>query len=170
MENHEMKLKLGMLLLFSMSTAYSADSGLGLLCAAAAYDAAADAGPPPLIYVGQGPFQCPKCSKVFRWQSGLTRHQGVHTRKKRTYQCIECSKPFQQKFNLDRHMRVHTGERSFKCDECDKTFTQSSNLRAHMRTHTGETPYKCDQDGCERVFADRKNLRNHTLRMHSVKK
>ena len=63
-----MKLKLGMLLLFSMSTAYSADSGFSLLCAAA-ITAIADAEeedlPPPLIYVGQEPFQCTVCSKVF---------------------------------------------------------------------------------------------------------
>ncbi|ESN93341.1 hypothetical protein HELRODRAFT_88911, partial [Helobdella robusta] len=54
-----------------------------------------------------------------------------------------------------------------RCPVCHKHFSRSWLLKGHMRTHTGERPYKCHHPGCSKAFADKSNLRSHTL-IHTV--
>ncbi|TKS86006.1 Zinc finger protein 3 [Collichthys lucidus] len=65
----------------------------------------------------------------------------------KTFKCSECSRMFRQQHQLIRHQRIHTGEKPFSCDVCGKTFSRSSTRNDHMRVHTGEKPYLCKNCG-----------------------
>ena len=56
-----------------------------------------------------------------------------------------------------------SGETRNKCGVCSRVFTRSWLLKGHMRTHTGERPFRCTWPQCQRAFADKSNLRSHTL-------
>lgn len=45
------------------------------------------------------------------------------------YQCSVCKKMFSQKGNLQEHYRIHTGEKPFACEFCARRFTTSSQVR-----------------------------------------
>ena len=55
------------------------------------------------------------------------------------------------------------GDARNKCAVCSRVFTRSWLLKGHMRTHTGERPFRCTWPQCQRAFADKSNLRSHTL-------
>ncbi|KAH8292533.1 hypothetical protein KR054_011586 [Drosophila jambulina] len=66
-----------------------------------------------------------------------------------------------------RHIK-QKGEQ-FTCSNCSRTFNHSWLLVAHMRVHTGERPFVCPEQGCQKSFSDRSNLRTHqrSMRHHN---
>ena len=53
------------------------------------------------------------------------------------FQCIYCSKTFKYEFYLNRHQVVHTGEKNFQCTECGKSFGHKATMLRHVKAHSG---------------------------------
>ncbi|NXW63863.1 ZN777 protein, partial [Eurystomus gularis] len=63
---------------------------------------------------------CAECQKTFKSETGLVKHQQIHTRKTRvsSYTCAECGKSFGRHAELIHHQRTPSGERP-KCSKCE---------------------------------------------------
>ncbi|EPY78053.1 zinc finger protein 517-like protein [Camelus ferus] len=107
--------------------------------------------------------RCVACSKAFKYNSLLRRHQVIHTGAK-PYQCTDCGKAFKQSSILLRHQLIHTEEKPFRCGECGKAFRQGAQLVAHRRVHALEKPFQGGQ--CGKAFGRRFTLSEHR-RIHS---
>ncbi|KAK7498831.1 hypothetical protein BaRGS_00009923 [Batillaria attramentaria] len=84
------------------------------------------------------------------------------------FKCMECNAEFKAIAAYNSHLLGHktndtnSGARN-KCGVCSRVFTRSWLLKGHMRTHTGERPFHCSFPHCNKAFADKSNLRSHTL-------
>ena len=108
-----------------------------------------------------GKWICKICSKEFAQSGSLYIHENGHRGER--VQCLACDKTYGHKSTLKKHMAIHTGELQ-ECPICKKKLSIYHSLELHMRTHTGEKPFKCKY--CEKVFAAKKYLTNHTNRNH----
>ena len=80
----------------------------------------------------------------------------------RIHKCVICGRVFTVLAAFKSHVTTHMKQKN-KCPICGKYFSRSWLLKGHMRIHTGERPYRCDFPGCHRAFADKSNLRSHSL-------
>ena len=83
--------------------------------------------------MGEKPFECDICEKIFISSGALTDHKRVHTGEK-LYECVICKRAFILSSHLTVQKRVHTGEKPYSCDVCQKYFAQSSTLSNHNKT------------------------------------
>ncbi|XP_074065355.1 uncharacterized protein LOC141504313 isoform X2 [Macrotis lagotis] len=111
-------------------------------------------------HIGERPYECNECRKIFSWKCNLTRHLLTHTGTK-PYKCKECGKSFLNHSYLTSHKRIHTGEKPYECGECGKAFSKHSSLTEHERIHTGEKPYKCNK--CGKAFRHRSAIMRHHM-------
>uniref|UniRef100_A0A8C5QXG2 C2H2-type domain-containing protein n=1 Tax=Leptobrachium leishanense TaxID=445787 RepID=A0A8C5QXG2_9ANUR len=78
--------------------------------------------------------QCAKCSKNFKTQNSLRRHQASHAKVPVILSCPrdDCKETFGTVFNLTHHKRkVHLGLQTHRCyhSGCNRTFCMSESLR-----------------------------------------
>ncbi|XP_055548649.1 testis-specific zinc finger protein topi [Wyeomyia smithii] len=57
--------------------------------------------------------------------------------------------------------------RPYLCELCGKTYTQSSHLWQHLRFHNGIRPFTCPEEGCNRSFTIRPDLKDHIRKCHT---
>ncbi|XP_070508763.1 zinc finger protein pita-like [Chironomus tepperi] len=115
-------------------------------------------------------YSCKYCSKKFKVQSALERHERVHNNSK-PFICETCNKGFSQKEMLKRHLMIHLPieEAKFACKICEKRFRQKDPLRQHMlKVHSNVDVPKFQCNLCDKNFAHSSGLSRHLL-IHSGK-
>ncbi|NXA44292.1 ZBT12 protein, partial [Eudromia elegans] len=55
--------------------------------------------------------------------------------------CPRCGRLFRHGSNLTRHLNAHRGLRAHACGLCGKSFTQGATLRDHLNLHSGARPH-----------------------------
>ncbi|XP_052617548.1 zinc finger protein 431-like isoform X1 [Peromyscus californicus insignis] len=112
------------------------------------------------LHIGEKPYKCPDCGKLFNYPSQLKSHYQIHTGEK-PCKCLDCGKSFSKTSQLKAHSRIHTGERPYVCSVCGKAFKQLSTLSRHEKIHLVEKPYKCNF--CGKSFCSPSELKVHLL-------
>ena len=112
-------------------------------------------------------FQCKKCSKIIRTETGVRRHQEIYCEEcqkcspERTSfnihnvvyhenSCAHCDLKFNSIPNLERHIETeHAIGNNILCNVCGKMFMSMSTLNSHVQTdHT--TPINLETFPCEK--------------------
>jgi KRAB domain-containing zinc finger protein len=113
-------------------------------------------------------YQCSSCTKTYKSQGGLRKHQKTHNPDATKLQCTVCQRTFYIQSALKRHMKVHSDDRPNMCPTrgCKKAFKEMTELRAHMQKHAGEE-FPCSQ--CDYKATSKKNLSSHMDKHVGVK-
>ena len=100
------------------------------------------------IHLGDGvKFKCQNCSYSTVQKTALIKHQ-MARHSDITFSCRVCSKSFKWEIDLQRHQLKHKGVK-FTCEVCDKNFSEKRLLSLHKRTHHEKVVHKCNFDGCD---------------------
>ncbi|XP_055380830.1 zinc finger protein 501-like [Condylostylus longicornis] len=69
------------------------------------------------------------------------------------FKCTFCERLFRKKSQMKTHMRIHTNHRPYKCELCSSAFTVAANLKNHIvYKHTDDKPFVCEYEGCNAKF------------------
>ena len=87
---------------------------------------------------------------------------------KHIYPCPWCSQMFSFRCKLVDHFAKQHEKLMFPtCEECNKVYLDKKNLKEHMTVHSGVKSYQCEV--CEKVFRTKTSLRQHS-HIHSENK
>ena len=84
-------------------------------------------------FIPESPSKCQRCSKTFKNDNTLKKHQRVHCMLKKLYKCRYCDRQLSSNSALMRHERLHRGERPYECHLCQKCFADKSGCIRHIR-------------------------------------
>ncbi|GAB0094060.1 hypothetical protein DMENIID0001_092810 [Sergentomyia squamirostris] len=115
-------------------------------------------------------FQCSQCDLSFKNHYYLTKHQGIHTSKKKNV-CPICGQEYSTKQNLRRHIEdIHDkvkkskGKESYQCNMCEMMFKNHYFLTKHRAIHHTSRKNVCPH--CNQVYSTKQNLRRHVEDIH----
>ncbi|RUS83623.1 hypothetical protein EGW08_008591 [Elysia chlorotica] len=127
--------------------------------------------------------KCDLCDKQFSKEISLTRHRKRMHKVGQTgkYRCMHegCGKTFTKKEKLDIHLCEHSPERRLFCEKCGQSFSCQRYLDVHHKihlkneAHAANPPARtilCEQDGCQKMFTTRENMKSHVLNQHRGRK
>ena len=106
--------------------------------------------------------KCLNCSKTFRQEARLRKHQEMCGKNK--LKCDYC----EEKFSFYQNLRTHILDfhECHKCDMCEQEFTNPSTLNSHkLKVHEG---LNCKT--CGRLFKKAYELKSHIKRIHEGRK
>jgi hypothetical protein len=112
-------------------------------------------------------FKCKTCNRLYPKALSLKNHirkcHGPNSRKL----CLLCKKTF---YNLKEHqLSFHADPNSeFKCQTCKKLFPSKFHLGRHI-TRSHKPGYRKACLLCDKTFADNRNLKEHTISLHTSK-
>ena len=108
--------------------------------------------------------QCPECSAMFRFNSGMIRHLKIQHRGQR-FHCEECDFETKNSDHLKQHKEnKHMGIR-YPCDQCDYQATFKEGLKVHVKRKHEFVRYYCDQ--CDYSGQRRDRLDIHIEKVHN---
>ena len=111
---------------------------------------------------GQKTEKCKECDKTFSDIGYMNAHiKSVHQKEKDKI-CPHCGEAFFYVESFKIHVLRHTNNRQFPCEVCGKYFLSQRDVQSHMGSHT--LPYKCDK--CEKCYASKHALKDHTKMRH----
>eukprot|EP00092_Neocalanus_flemingeri_P020005 GFUD01021665.1.p1 GENE.GFUD01021665.1~~GFUD01021665.1.p1 ORF type:complete len:1180 (+),score=324.74 GFUD01021665.1:293-3541(+) len=80
------------------------------------------------------PFQCKICNSNFLQLSTLDKHLQVEPHGQEfSFDCPECSKTFKYSASLEQHLRTHSSVKPFQCSSCTRTFNWEASIRMHIK-------------------------------------
>ena len=79
---------------------------------------------------------CDQCNKGFQYDSSLSLHLRVHTRKG-LFKCPKFTKQFSTKLVMNQHAKTHVDKGKSRCELCKFKSNISYNLKQHMRGKHG---------------------------------
>lgn len=110
------------------------------------------------FHVDERKFKCKMCTKTFKADKDLNRHEKVHLKK---FNCQICFRKFRLQYDLNVHVRQnHENPGSFKCEICGRKFNEKVVLKRHLTKHQNvEKHLKCDR--CDYATADNQLYKRH---------
>lgn len=121
---------------------------------------------------GQVKYACDYCNMEFLGNNHLQKH--IHEKHAENiagkYLCSDCRKTFISIKHLRYHLyEAHGKKKTFKCHDCEKVFSNKGNMEAHwVGVHSNNGGgLKCVM--CDRSFHHYRYLKNHLIKIHSVK-
>ncbi|XP_071645075.1 uncharacterized protein [Temnothorax longispinosus] len=139
-------------------------------------------------------FKCPKCPKVYKSKQYLNDHLLKHEDIKKDFPCDTCGEIFHSRVRMRVHMQRHKSNsvaceicrrhlsskealekhrktvhfHDYVCDICHKKMKCKRMLRAHIIQSHLESKFKCPK--CPSVYTRKRNLNEHLLSKHDIKK
>lgn len=117
----------------------------------------------------EGQLICHSCGKIFRSRCGLSQHVRSKHTLQFSFKCGVCSKGFMSSYHYRGHLASHEKILERKCEKCPATFRYQSTLQEHIKVQHQGMEFRCDKDGCAKVFASSRALRDHQRAIHENK-
>ncbi|CAL8136179.1 unnamed protein product [Orchesella dallaii] len=123
-----------------------------------------------------GPFKCKfdGCTESLETELNLKIHikeeHGQSAESTKGILCFKCGKVLASKQTLKQHELVHLGKKPHECHLCKNKFTVKGSLQLHLTiVHgVGTESLKCDEEGCGKMFANRKYFQVHRRTQHGI--
>jgi hypothetical protein len=110
-------------------------------------------------------FGCAKCGKKFEYKPLLNRHLQTHNPTS-DLNCRICGKAFKVECYKQKHEKIHTAPK-VRCQICGNEFKNSFALHCHRSYMHSNQKSKCLI--CQKIFASKKNLREHEKKVHKLR-